>query len=535
MIYIERLHIENYKCFEKLDIQFQQNTNIIVGNNEAGKSTILEAVNLCLSGLIHNRYLRNELHEYFFNTTAIKAYQADVNAPLPSILIEVYLGSVDEDKNKNLEVLKGSRNTRKKNCPGVKLKICFDERYNDEYNLYLQAHQHTALPVEYYKIEWQSFAGGDITARSIPLKPNMIDASTAKYKNGGEYYLSKIIGNQLDKKEQIDLLQAIRELKDKFKREQALQVVNTKIAQCHKISDKAVTVSVNTTEINTWESILSTYIDEIPFEQIGQGEQSIIKTQLALSTIQADMANVLLIEEPENHLSHVNLNQLLKTIEENNSKYQIIVTTHSSFVANKLGLQSLLFVHGGKVSSFGGIDEDTQKYFKKLAGYDTLRLILSDRAILVEGPSDELIVQKAYQQKNNGRLPIQDGIDVIAVKGVQARRFLDMAKGLPIRIAVMTDNDGDYEHNIREKYKGYLSKTVQVFSNSNDIENTLEPSFVACNDAEDLKTFLGYTGKKPIQEYMADNKADWALQVFEADREFHYPAYIEDCINWIKQ
>jgi predicted ATP-dependent endonuclease of OLD family len=32
----------------------------------------------------------------------------------------------------------------------------------------------------------------------------------------------------------------------------------------------------------------------------------------------------------------------------------------------------------------------------KLPGYDTLRLILCNKAILVEGPSDELIVQKAY-------------------------------------------------------------------------------------------------------------------------------------------
>jgi putative ATP-dependent endonuclease of OLD family len=57
----------------------------------------------------------------------------------------------------------------------------------------------------------------------------------------------------------------------------------------------------------------------------------------------------------------------------------------------------------------------TFNYFKKLAGYNTLRLILCEKAILVEGDSDELIVQKAYMVKHNGLLPIENGIDVISV------------------------------------------------------------------------------------------------------------------------
>ena len=68
--------------------------------------------------------------------------------------------------------------------------------------------------------------------------------------------------------------------------------------------------------------------------------------------------------------------------------------------------------------------------------------------VIVEGPSDELIVQKAYMKKQSGHLPIQDNIDVISVKGIQAKRFLTLVGDLPIRIAVITDNDGDYDNNI---------------------------------------------------------------------------------------
>lgn len=113
MIYIKSIHIENYRCFENLDVDFNKNINIIVGNNEAGKSTILEAINLCLSGLINNRYLRNELNEYFFNTKVIKDFLTNPNLPPPKFLIEVYLGSDESEINKTLEWLTGSRNSKK--------------------------------------------------------------------------------------------------------------------------------------------------------------------------------------------------------------------------------------------------------------------------------------------------------------------------------------------------------------------------------------------------------------------------------------
>lgn len=537
MIYIKSLHIENYKCYENVDIKFNSSTNIIVGNNEAGKSTILEALNLCLSGLVNGRYIKNELNECFFNKDAVEKYRKNTNAVPPHILIEVYLDTTDSNElNKVFASLKGSRNSKRQDTYGIKIGISFDENYNDEYATFKQVNKNRNVPIEYYRIEWKSFADQEITSRSIPIKPNIIDSSGTKYKNGSDYYISKIISNRLNKLEQIALMQAFRELKESFKSGGNLTAINNKISKDSTISGKNVSVSVNTTEMNAWENILMTYFDEIPFTQIGQGEQSIIKTNLALSNIREDICNVILIEEPENHLAHTNLNSLLKSIEENNKDRQIIITTHSSFVANKLGLSNLIFLNKRTPNYFKSVDEGTQMYFRKLAGFETLRVILSDRVILVEGPSDELIVQKAYMKKHNGRLPIQDNIDVISVKGVQAKRFLTLVGDLPIRIAVITDNDGDYDNNITVQYKDFTKKdNIKVFSNKDNIQHTLEPSFAACNDKEELKKFLGYNGKKRIEDYMQTCKSEWAYRVFSEDNNFVFPQYINDSIDWITQ
>lgn len=83
-----------------------------------------------------------------------------------------------------------------------------------------------------------------------------------------------------------------------------------------------------------------------PFAHAGKGAQCIIKTQLALSHKQAEKASIVLIEEPESHLSFSRLSELMGVIEKAASGRQIIASTHSSFVANKLGLENLILLSG---------------------------------------------------------------------------------------------------------------------------------------------------------------------------------------------
>lgn len=539
MIFVKSIHIENYKCFEKFDMDFQYGTNIIVGNNEAGKSTILEAMNLCLSGLLNGRYLRNELSEYLFNKSVVKKYldslKTENKIEPPQILIEVYLDS-DEDSNPLFQTLKGTGNSRKEDCSGVKIKVLFDEKYEtqSEYEELLKT-DIKSLPIEYYTVDWSGFHRTSITSRSIPLKPNLIDSSSVKYRNGSDFYIAKIIKDAMENKQKIALIQAYRNLKNDFKETPELKELNKKITNMAKISDKDVAVSVNNSDIDAWENILITYFDEIPFTQIGQGEQSIVKTNLALQNLREDIQNLVLIEEPENHLSYSNLNILLRSIQGNNVGKQVVITTHSSYVANKLGLKKLLFLNNSTVKRFDELSDETQNYFSKLPGFNTLRVLLSKKTILVEGPSDELIVQKAYRVKF-GCLPIENGIDVISV-GLSAPRFLELAKKLNIKVAVVTDNDGNYEENIEKRYEKYIKNDdyFKVFSNKNNAQNTLEPSFVACNieNKDDLKSVIGYKGDKDLAEYMQSNKTDWALKIFDSDESFSFPDYINECIDWI--
>ena len=542
---ITKLVIENFKCFkDRFCLEFDDGLNIIVGDNETGKSTILEAVNLALTGLLNGRYLKNELNQYLFNEQSIKEYIASLStcthiAP-PIITIELYL---DGD---GLEILKGNGNSDLSSVQGVRLNVEFDEKYKEEYASLLLSHEAKSLPIEYYMVRWESFARDSITARSIPLKSSFIDSSASRYQNGSDVYISRIIKELLTFDEVVSISQAHRKMKESFMGDDSITAVNEKIKNAARISNKNVSLSVDLSSKNAWESSLVTYLDGIPFHYIGKGEQCIIKTNLSLSHNKAQEANIVLIEEPENHLSHSKLNKLIKIIKDSGTDKQVIVTTHSSYVANKLGLSSLVLLHNCTALRLRELSSDTKSFFEKVPGYDTLRLLLCKKAILVEGASDELIIQKAYMKSNNGKLPIEDGVDVISV-GLSFLRFLEIAEKLNITVSVATDNDGDLEA-INKKYENYLgSNSKENISiqfdpeiDKGDLEiggqpfnyNTLEPKLIKANGREVLNNILGtdFGNDDALHKYMKSNKTECALKLFDTDIDLNFPRYILQAI-----
>ena len=542
-MYIKKVHIENFKRFHKsFDIEFNQGINIIVGDNESGKSTILEAIYLALTGLYNCRNIKNELTQFIFNKEAVKEYVDGIHAghplELPSILIEIYLEGDDA------ALFKGNVNSSGVDCCGLFLCIKFDEQYNAEYSELIK-NGIDSLPIEYYKVEWSSFAWNtSITNRSVPMKAALIDASNGKTHNSSDIYVSRILKDNLATKEVVDITQAFRTLEESFVKNEKIDTINHKISDESLISDRAVQLAVDLSARNAWESILTTYLDSIPFTFIGKGEQNIIKTKLALGHKRAKNASVILLEEPESHLSYSKMNELLFAIATQCCEKQIIITTHSSFVANKLGLKNLILLSNNKTSSLNALTEDTQDFFMKLSGYDTLRMLLCKRAILVEGDSDELIVQRAYKDRH-GKLPIADSIDVISVKNLSFLRYLEIAKQLLIDVSVVTDNDGNIEA-IERKYADYKDcKNIKIcFDHEIDTEpkeingnkyncNTLEPKILKSNSRETLNNIFStdYQDDNGLRTYMKNNKTECALKIFNATQNIIYPQYIIDAIE----
>lgn len=73
---ITKVIIKNYRLFQELTFLPEAGLNIIVGDNESGKSTLLEAISMTLNGRINGRWVGDELNPYWFNK-AVVAYSGE--------------------------------------------------------------------------------------------------------------------------------------------------------------------------------------------------------------------------------------------------------------------------------------------------------------------------------------------------------------------------------------------------------------------------------------------------------------------------
>lgn len=416
MAILKKIHIQGYRIFRDFTLEFNDGLNILVGNNDAGKSTVLEAINLALSGRFRGRQLVHELSPRLFHRDISQAYVAAIQggqAPTPpEMIIDLYLAQCDETARLN-----GTNNTLKEDSPGLRIKASFNPLYGTEYAAFIaNPSAVTLVPTEYYRVEWLGFNGDAVSPRSVPTTAALIDASAIQLRGGADYYLQQIISNSLEDKERVELARAYRSLREEFAGKEAIETINAKLDSSHdNVFDKKFSLSIDVSSRTAWESSLVPHLDDFPIQYVGKGDQSMLKILLALHR-RIDDAHVVLVEEPENHLSPGSLNSLVRKIAERCADKQVFIATHSSYVLNKLGLGCLILIHNQQTLRLDNLPPETQTFFKRLSGYDTLRIVLAKKVILVEGPSDDLIVQRAYLDKH-GELPMDAGVDVFEVTG----------------------------------------------------------------------------------------------------------------------
>jgi putative ATP-dependent endonuclease of the OLD family len=530
---VEKIVIENFKCFRNFTLDFNSPLTIIVGDNETGKSTLLEAINLCLTEQLDGKPAIYEISPYLFNKDMVSEYLAKLRngepvAP-PIIKIELYLKDSPQFAR-----LKGTNNSRHENAPGLTVSIELDEDCKPDYEEYInKPDEIEGVPVEYYKLKWYSFAFDPLTRRRLKLHVTFIDTTIIRLQYGTDFYINKLIDENLSNKEKVGLSVEYRRLKEKFKSNEAIQKINTNLIELKGgISDRDLSISIDVTQRTGWQNTLTSYLDDVPFQFVGKGDQSILKVLLALEK-KIEESQIILIEEPENHLSYSRMSYLIDKIRNKCMDKQVIITTHSTFVMNKLGINSVILFGCEQTSStLADLSPDTHDYFLKLPGYNTLRLIVAKKAILVEGPSDELIVQKAYLQIHN-KMPLDDQVDIISVGALSFKRFLDIACLLNTEVIIMTDNDGDHVKKVSEKYKDYVGKgNIHICFSTNDDLRTLEYHIADVNDLKVLGRIFRkeFNNKVSLRDHMLKNKTECALKLFLTNEKLIIPEYIQKAI-----
>lgn len=548
---IRKLKLKNFKRFANQAFDFNDDVNVIVGDNESGKSSLLEAIEGCLCYSHRGKPLTPELTAALFNKDCVAAYiKGDQSqTSLPQLLIEAYL-----EGNPSL---KGTNNTEKENTEGIFLRVLFDTDLAAAYAAFIGGPVKAAtLPIEFYKIEWYSFAWDRMTHHNKCINSLFVDPTRLHPTYGRARYINTIISAAVEPSARSTLNLHYRQMKVRFNTDPEVVDINKKIDAENDITDKELKVIADDGPTSNWENDLQLSVDDITFGLIGKGEQNQIQIKIAISNKAKDM-HVVMLEEPENHLSHMNLVRLISYIEAKNQGKQIFLTTHSSYVLNKLSINKLCLLSKG-YTRLRDIDAQTVKMLKRLPGYDTLRVVLAQKLILVEGPSDELLLKKCYLKKH-GCLPEERGIDIIVVRGIGFKTYLDVAKPIQHPVHVVKDNDKDYHTNIEEWSKDYKGcEFIKCFSATDNAQYSLEPALILTNGdtVENLdkladimlskQTFGDYEKSGDLaakKEFMLNwyresgssgrKKVDSAMRLFESAEDITYPDYLAKALEFV--
>lgn len=538
---INKIRIQNYKLFRDETIHVNQGYNIFVGNNDSGKSTLLELLQIVLSGKLNNYSFDRQLKVSCFNQKVREEFkekldQNEVIEKLPKITAEIYF--YDEGTNSEL---KGTNNSLGDDCPGIQMSVNFNPIYAEAFKHMLESEEIYDIPIEFYEVKWRDFSGDPVVFRKLPFKVSLLDTTKKDYSNSVNKFVNSNVAEHLSDAEKASLARSYRKMKYDFNSNESVISLNERIEENVRLDDKKIKFGIKEEVLDAWKNEVSIDVEEIPFEDVGFGSQNLIKMELALNE-ESQKSNFILFEEPENNLSFSNMSKLISKIKKEESK-QVFISTHSSFVANKIGLKNIILLHKGNITPLNKVNEGTMDFFMKLPGYNTVRFLLAEKVILVEGPTDELIVQRAYFDRY-GKLPIEDGTDIIAVDSLAFKRYCDLAILVDKDINLVTDNDGNIEEKIIEKYTGYIDQYefIKPFYEKNERLYSLEPSMYEANakDEETLSLFkdaifkngsMKDKSRQEIINFMESNKAEWGLRVFDYAGEVEYPDYIINAIT----
>lgn len=520
------LHIEGFKRFVSLDMTFNKHLNILVGENEAGKTTILDAIRTVLNQ--QYRTSDKSVLRDLFNAQMVATFQAAPSIQtLPYINIEIELEL--DPKQKNANYFYGETYGKRKQ-QSEKYGIRFECKYDEELGAGMeQSIMEGKIPYEYYTLNWITFGNHPYQLIKRPLNFLSIDTSNSATTSSFNYYNRALFTSKYDEATRARAKNEFRSKIEEAFESTALPPINRN--RKFGVDSKKVVL----------ETIISVYENSIALENRGSGMESLVKTQIALD--KANGLDVILMEEPENHLCFSNLKKMLHEIFDKQNDSQIIVATHSSMIASRLNLNNVLWIAGEYVMALTNVDKNVAEFFVHADDNCFLQLLLSHKVILVEGTTEFLLIPKFFQQIT-GQTVEKDNISVISCNGITYKKYLDIAKATNKRIAVITDNDGIPERIAEAESFNQSNELQHIFMGPTIDDWTWEVCIYKANKVVLDNMLRVQDGAKYLfhnRDYgatlgkMLNNKVETAYQMLISDISFKVPQYIKDAIEWLSE
>jgi len=584
-MYLERFTIKNFRAIENLTLSFHKGLNILIGENNTGKTAIIDALRICLSYGDQRKDIYISSSDFHIARQSIVDEIKDIEFHLHfHIELEAEAGwfndllAIQEDGSQNIQ---------------LHFRYYLDENDRVKYRIW----------------------GGENEGQSIsPEVLFLLYHVHLDALRNTEQYLRPIRGNrlgQLYSKMQIDPdRQKDWEKKNALAKNVRSAVDNDKDWVSHiekgrekineHLKETSFTHKVQSVDINFLPFDFNRLVDNLKIQvpvyengllggditkqrhfelnQNGLGYNNLIYTATVLGDLkqrkelEPESYIALLIEEPEAHLHPQLQNVFFNYLNKLNIEQglQIFVTSHSPTITAKADLESVIVLQtiGDQIHSLplinSGLTPDNRTYLHKFLDVTKSQLFFSNGVVLVEGISEALLLPVFGKMMGSDFDIEKAGIEVVNVGGVAFSHFAnlfnndDNSKNLKTRCALITDDDKEEETDeVESRAKNAIDlqkKNLKVFLSQKTFEFEL---FIAGNEKILLEVFkemhpvaagrivsdtdIKKYGKNFLEKLIANKaKSELAHRLAiklasdnAARTGFKIPVYIQDAIKYV--
>jgi putative ATP-dependent endonuclease of the OLD family len=516
-MFLEKFNIKRFRAIKDITLTFNKGLNVLIGENNSGKTTIIDALRLCIG-------YGNLRRELYITTNDFYVEKGSVAEVASEIEFHLYF---------KIEVPEEAA------------------WYNDMLITNENGNQDVQLHFRYYideksgikRVKYKFWGGANEGQLISPEVLSLLYYVHLDALRDAEQYLKPIRGNRLgqlfasiqtdtdserDKEKKIEMAKKVRSAVDSDPDWNA-HVAKGKEKINEHLTETSFTDDQQQIDIDFLPFDFNRLVDNLKIQmpvysdeqlegdktrqkhfelsQNGLGYNNLIYSATVLGDIkqrkelEKEGFAALLIEEPEAHLhpqlQNLFFNYLSKLDREQG--FQIFVSSHSPTITAKADLKSVIVLQSPShvISPLSltksGLTSENQNYLHKFLDVTKSQLFFSKGVILVEGISEALLM-RIFSKKIGEDYDIEKaGIELVNLNGVAFEHFANLfnndddAKNLKTRCAIITDDDRDKESDEvssrAKKASDLAKKNLRVFLAEKTFEFEL---FIAGNNKEIL-------------------------------------------------
>jgi putative ATP-dependent endonuclease of OLD family len=467
-MYLEKFIIRNFRGIENISLNFNKGLNVLIGENNSGKTAIIDALRLCLSYGNQRREIYISQSDFHIAKNVITNDLSDIEFHLHfHIDIPAEAGwfndllSIQEDGTQDLQ---------------LHFKYYLDENNRVKYRVWGGANEGQAIAPEVlfliYHVHLDALRDAEQYLR--PVRGNRL----------GQLYASIQIdpNRETDQEKKRELAKKVRSAID-TDGDWIGHVAKGKGKINEHLKETSFTSKQQQVDVSFLPFDFPKLVDNLKIQmpiyaenlidgdpakqkhfelyQNGLGYNNLIYTATVLGDLkqrkelQKETYAALLIEEPEAHLHPQLQNLFFNYLNKLDTElgFQIFISSHSPTITAKADLKSVIVLQNqvNKIQALSltksGLTDENRKYLHKFLDVTKSQIFFSNGVILVEGISEALLMSSFSRIIGEEYDIDKAGIEVVNLNGVAFSHFAnlfnseDENRNLTTRCSLITDDD----------------------------------------------------------------------------------------------